>query len=61
MEEFDRDGIQKLYDMVCGDMQKVLDRARAAADQGEAYQTFTQLAPGMKGSVKFLIETEAID
>lgn len=61
MEEFDEDGIQKLYDMVCGDLQKVIDRARAVVDEGESYQTFTQLAPGMKGSVKFLIETEAID
>lgn len=61
MEEFDEDGIQKLYDMVCDDLQKVIDRARAVVDAGEAYQTFTQLAPGMKGSVKFLIETEAIE
>lgn len=61
MEEFDEDGIQKLYDMVCKDLQKVIDRARAVVDAGEAYQTFTQLAPGMKGSVKFLIETEAIE
>lgn len=61
MEEFDEDGIQKLYDMVCGDLQKVIDRARAVVDEGEAYQTFTELAPGMKGSVKFLIETEAVD
>ncbi len=61
MEEFDEDGIQKLYDMVYTDVQKVIDRARAVVDAGEAYQTFTQLAPGMKGSVKFLIETEAIE
>lgn len=60
-EEFDRDGIQKLYDMVCGDLQKVIDRARAVVDAGEAYQSFTGLAPGMKGSVKFLIETEAVE
>ena len=59
-EEFDRDGIQKLYDLVCTDFQKVIDRARAVADAGEAYQTFTKLAPDMKGSVKFLIETEEI-
>ena len=59
--EFDRDGIQKLYDMVCGDLQKVIDRARAVVDAGEAYQSFTGLAPGMKGSVKFLIETEAVE
>lgn len=61
MEEFDEDGIQKLYDMVCKDLQNVIDRARAVVDAGEAYQTFTQIAPGMKGSVKFLIETEAIE
>lgn len=61
MEEFDEDGIQKLYDMVCGDMQKVMDRARAIVDEGKTYQTFTRLAPGMKGSVKFLIETEAVE
>jgi putative membrane protein len=60
MEEFDEDGIQKLYDMICTDMQKVIDRARAVTDAGKAYQSFTQIAPGMKGSVKFLIETDAI-
>ena len=47
--------------MVCGDLQKVIDRARAVVDAGEAYQSFTGLAPGMKGSVKFLIETEPIE
>lgn len=61
MEEFDEDGIQKLYDMVNKDFQGVIDRARAVVDEGEAYQTFTQISPDMKGSVKFLIETEAIE
>jgi putative membrane protein len=61
MEEFDEDGIQKLYDMIYTDMQKVIDRARAVTDAGKAYQSFTQIAPGMNGSVKFLIETEAIE
>ena len=61
VEEFDEDGIQKLYDMVCKDLQKVIDRARAAADAGKAYKAYTQIAPGMEGKVKFLIETEAVE
>lgn len=61
VEEFDEDGIQKLYDMVCKDLQNVIDRARAAADAGKAYKAYTQIAPGMEGKVKFLIETEAVE
>lgn len=38
----------------------VLNRLSAIVDAGQGYHTFTKLADGMDGSVKFIIRTEAV-
>lgn len=61
VHEYNDDGIQKLYDTVNGDLQNLLDRVDAIADLSGGYQSFSGKSDGMEGSVKFIIETEAIE
>lgn len=57
MEEFDKDGIQELTGAFDDGVQKILDRIELVADAGKSYQTFSGAKTGMKGKVKFIIET----
>ena len=59
--EYNDDGIQKLYDMVNVDLQNLMDRVDAISDLSKSYQSFSGKSDGMEGSVKFIIETEAIE
>lgn len=61
VNEYNDDGIQKLYDAVNVDLQNLLDRVDAIADLSGAYQSFSGKSDAMEGSVKFIIETEAIE
>lgn len=61
VHEYNDDGIQKLYDTVNVDLQNLLDRVDAIADLSGAYQSFSGKSDAMEGSVKFIIETEAIE
>ena len=61
VHEYNDDGIQKLYDTVNEDLQNLLDRVDAVSDLSSAYQSFSGKSDGMEGSVKFIIETEAIE
>lgn len=61
VNEYNDDGIQKLYDTVTVDLQNLLDRVDAVADLSGAYQSFSGKSDSMEGSVKFIIETEAIE
>ena len=61
VHEYNDDGIQKLYDTVNVDLCNLLDRVDAISDLSEAYQSFSGKSEEMKGSVKFIIETEAIE
>ena len=60
MKEFDAQGIEKLKTTMEEDAQVMIDRLQAMIDAGQDYQTFTQLPDGVKGSVKFIVETEGI-
>ncbi len=61
VHEYNDDGIQKLYDTVNVDLQNLLDRVDAIADLSGAYQSFSGKSDAIEGSVKFIIETEAIE
>ncbi|MBS5521331.1 MAG: hypothetical protein KHX56_03565 [Clostridiales bacterium] len=60
MSEFNEDGIKKLTDTLEGDVKGLMNRMKAVVDAGKDYQTFTDLADGARGSVKFIIETQGI-
>lgn len=61
MFEFDEEGIRKLTDLFGDDVQDVVDRLKAVADAGKAYNTFTGLPENTDGSVKFIIKTESVE
>ena len=60
MLQFDKDGIQKLIDAYDGDVKVLLNKLQAVAKAGREYQTFTKVADGTRGSVKFIFRTEAV-
>ena len=61
MKEFDEEGIQKLSDTLEGDLQRVLDRLDAVVDADKTYTAFDGWDKDADGSVKFIIETAAIE
>ena len=60
IKTFDAEAIQELTDLAGDDLLNLSSRIRAIKICDTSYQTFSGLAPGMKGSVKFIIETEEI-
>ena len=60
-KKFDDEGIQKLSDLVEDDLQDIIDRFDAIRSDDNAYTSFSGKSSNMKGNVKFVIETDAID
>ncbi len=60
MVTFDKEGIQKLTDTYNGDVRDLLKRVDAVVEAGKSYKTFTKVADGTEGKVKFIIRTEAV-
>jgi putative membrane protein len=60
MAEFDEDGIARIVSSYNGDIKPFADRLQATLDAGSDYQTFTALADGVNGSVKFIYKMDAI-
>lgn len=61
MEKFDREGTSKLKSTVEDELGDVLDRFDALTSDDCTYTTFSGKDSEMEGSVKFVIETEAIE
>ena len=60
IQTFDEEAIKELTDLAGDDLLNLSSRIRAIKICDASYQTFSGLAPGRKGSVKFIIETEEI-
>ena len=60
MDKFNTEGIQKITTTIKVDLKKVLNRVKAVKKAADGYHTFTKLADGKTGSVKFIIETKAV-
>lgn len=58
--EFSEDGIDKIINSYNGDIEPLVDRIQAVLDAGADYQTYTDIADGVNGSVKFIIKTDAV-
>ena len=61
MAQYKEEAIDKLTEMFDGDVTKITDRMKAMTDLGKEYQSFAGIQSGMKGTTKFIIETEGID
>ena len=60
MVEFDEKGISKIVNSYNGDIKSLTDKLQAMLDAGEDYQTFTSIADGVNGSVKFIYKLDSI-
>ena len=61
MDQFDKEGTSKLKSTVEDEFGDVLDRLKALTSDDCTYNTFSGKDSKMYGSVKFVIETEAIE
>lgn len=57
---FNEEGIEKILNSYNGDMEPLMDRIQAVLDAGADYQSYTDIADGVNGSVKFIFKTDAI-
>ena len=60
LKEFNETGVQKIVDAANGDLAGLLTRVKATADVAADYKSYTGLADGMNGSVKFIYRTDSI-
>lgn len=60
VKEFDEEGIQELADLAGDDLETILHKVRALKEADSRYINFSGIREGQTGSVKFIIETEAI-
>lgn len=60
VQEFSDGGTDELADLAGDGLQNVVRRLKAARQAGADYQTFTGLAEGKTGSVRFIVETAEI-
>lgn len=58
--QFNEEGIEKILNSYNGDVQPLLERIQAVITAGEDYQTYTDIADGVNGSVKFIYKTDAV-
>lgn len=58
--EFNEEGIEKILNSYNGDIEPLMQRIQAVLDAGEDYQSYTAIADGVNGSVKFIYKTDAI-
>ena len=60
MIKYNDEGIQKIVKAFNGDVTDLTDRLNAVIDAGKNYNNYSGKSSNMNGSVKFVIETEAI-
>lgn len=60
MVQFNEEGIERLVNAYNGDIKVLVERLQEVLDAGESYQSFTEVADGVNGSVKFVYKTEGI-
>ena len=61
MVQFNDEGINKILDAYNGDLKPFTDKLQAVIDAGEEYQTYSAIADGQTGSVKFIYKLASID
>ncbi len=61
LEEFNRDGVQKLVDAVDGDLENLVERLQATAEASRGYRSFSSASGETEGQVKFIYRTAPIE
>lgn len=60
MVQFNEEGINKILDAYNGDLKPFTDKLQAVIDAGEEYQTYSAIADGQTGRVKFIYKLASI-
>lgn len=60
MTAFNEEGISKIMNAYNGDLEPLMNRLQKVLEAGEAYQSYTGIADGVNGSVKFIYKTDVI-
>ena len=61
MVQFNEEGINKILDAYNGDLKPYTDKLQAVIDAAEEYQTYSAIADGQTGCVKFVYKLASID
>lgn len=57
---FNKEGIEKIVDLVNGDVKDISERAKKLMDLSKEYDNFTMLNDGTEGNVKFILISDGI-
>ncbi len=61
LSEFNEKGISRITELVEGNLENVIERYEAMRDLAAGYNTFSGIADGTDGEVKFIIRTEGVE
>ena len=61
LKQLNEQGVQKLADVMNGDIGSMIARLRATVDVSKHYQSFSGIAEGESGDVKFIYKTASIE
>ncbi len=61
LKKFKEEGIDKIVDLLDGDVSNLIERAKATFNLSKEYKSFTQSGEGMDGNVKFVYRTESVE
>lgn len=60
IQEFADEGVQKISELVNGDVETLIDRINAMLDASRNYRTFSECPENMDGQVKFVYRTDEV-
>ena len=60
IQEFADEGVQKISELVNGDVETLIDRINAMLDASRNYRTFSECPENMDGQVKFIYRTDEV-
>ena len=60
LKQFNEEGIQKIIDLVDGDLNGIVARLKATIDVSKNYRNFAGISDDMDGQVKFIYRTDEI-
>jgi putative membrane protein len=61
LKEFNEEGVQKIVDVLDGDVSGLLTRIQATVDVSNDYKSFSGISDDMDGTVKFIYRTDSIE
>ena len=61
LKKFNKEGIQKIIDLVDGDLNGIVARLKATIDVSKTYRNFAGISDDMSGQVKFIYRTDEIN